>query len=218
MEASVSEPIFAIDALDEPVSPEVLPRNVSVSPPDPARVRELVPRRGHRHPYPVAASHDAHPHDPAVDHHATTSDASDARESNPPANVDVARAPFAPDARFTIRVAPSIATPKSSSGGTSATAATLPEAAVSVPARLVASVAGSYPAEARAKEVEANVSLEIVVDTQGAVIEARPLSRTGFGFDEAAAAAIRRYRFSPAQNNGRPVRVRMRWSVEFRLR
>ena len=36
--------------------------------------------------------------------------------------------------------------------------------------------------------------------------------------DASALAAIRRYRFSPARVGGQPVRVRMRWSVQFRLR
>jgi TonB family protein len=172
----------------------------------------------------VPSSHDATPHDPAVDHRAKASGVSDARETNAPPIPDVARASVAADAHFTIRVAPSIASPASGaagekgSGGASETAVIVPEAAVSAPARLLASIAASYPPEARANEVEADVSLEIVVDTVGVVVEARPLSRAGLGFDEAALSAIRRYRFSPAQKDGHPVRVRMRWSVQFRLR
>jgi len=71
--------------------------------------------------------------------------------------------------------------------------------------------------EARSNEAEADVSLEIVVDTTGAVREARPLSRAGLGFEESALAAIRGYRFSPALKDGHAVRVRMRWTVQFRL-
>jgi TonB family protein len=42
--------------------------------------------------------------------------------------------------------------------------------------------------------------------------------RAGHGFDASALAAIRAYRFSPAEREGRRVRVRMPWTVQFRLR
>jgi TonB family protein len=50
------------------------------------------------------------------------------------------------------------------------------------------------------------------------VIDARVLHPAGLGLDAAALTAVRRYRFTPAERGGHPVRVRMRWSVEFRLR
>jgi protein TonB len=95
---------------------------------------------------------------------------------------------------------------------------TLSEAEVSVAARLIASAPLVYPPRARAAEVEASVSVEIVVDTRGRVVDARLLVPAGYGLDEAALAAVRSYRFSPAKRLGEPVRVRMRWSVLFRLR
>jgi protein TonB len=61
------------------------------------------------------------------------------------------------------------------------------------------------------------VPLEIVVDERGAVISARGTSRAGFGLDEAARAAVVAYRFTPARRGGAPVRVRVRWTVSFRL-
>jgi TonB family protein len=75
----------------------------------------------------------------------------------------------------------------------------------------------TYPDLARAADVEADVPLELVVDEVGAVIDAHVLRPAGLGLDAAALAAVRRYRFTPAERAGRPVRVRMRWSVEFRL-
>ena len=62
------------------------------------------------------------------------------------------------------------------------------------------------------------MALEIVVDAGGHVMDARVTKRAGFGFDDAALAAVRTYRFAPAQHEGRAVGVRMRWSVSFRLR
>jgi outer membrane biosynthesis protein TonB len=49
-------------------------------------------------------------------------------------------------------------------------------------------------------------------------VSARALTRAGYGLDAAALQGIRGYRFSPAMRAGRPVAVRMRWIVQFRLR
>ena len=71
---------------------------------------------------------------------------------------------------------------------------------------------------ARQAEIEVDLPLEIVVDASGRVTSARGLSRAGYGLDEAALSAIRGYRFSAALRDGHPVPVRMRWTVQFRLR
>jgi protein TonB len=89
---------------------------------------------------------------------------------------------------------------------------------VQVAARLVQSVVAAYPVHARADEAEGAVGVELVVDREGRVVEARVTRAAGHGFDEAALVAVRAYRFSPAQREGRAVRVRMPWSVQFRLR
>jgi TonB family protein len=44
------------------------------------------------------------------------------------------------------------------------------------------------------------------------------MGHVGYGFDEAAAAAMRKYRFSPAARDGHAVSVRMPWTVQFRLK
>jgi protein TonB len=92
------------------------------------------------------------------------------------------------------------------------------EGDVSERARPIASSLPDYPPAARTAEIEADVELEIVVDAGGRVIAARAVSRNGYGLDEAALRAVERYRFSPARRGGRPVPVRMRWTVQFRLR
>lgn len=89
---------------------------------------------------------------------------------------------------------------------------------VTTAATLVRSVNPAYPASARDEGVEATAVVEIVVDETGRVIDARSLTHAGYGFDEAAAAALLEYRFTPAKVGDRLVRVRMPWSVEFRLR
>jgi protein TonB len=90
--------------------------------------------------------------------------------------------------------------------------------AVDVPARLLAGRPAIYPAGARRAEVESDVPLEIVVAPAGAVVSARVVVPRGYGLDGAALEAVRSYRFSPARRAGRAVPVRMRWTVQFRLR
>lgn len=217
--AGREERILSIETVDdEPPLPTPEPARDTAT--DAPTARSAAPSQAtHTHAYPVPASHDATPHDPATDHRP----ASSSEQRAEPAPVVTAAAAAEPP-RFSIDVGPGpVGRPGVTSGIAVAGAVpsvleTVPEAAVSVPARLIASAAASYPAEARASEAEADVLLEIVVDTTGAVVQARSLSRAGFGLDEAALSAIRKYRFSPAQRDGRLVRVRMRWSVQFRLR
>jgi len=130
--------------------------------------------------------------------------------------------------RFTIAIGagaalPSAATPSfvAAHGGGAARRggddAPVSEDAVSGPARLSRGDAPRYPESARRQGVEADVPLEIVVSSAGVVEEARALSRPGYGLDEAAIAAVKRYRFRPAMRDGSAVRVRMRWVMQFRL-
>ncbi len=218
--APAAESTIASDTLEEAPRPEAVP------PAEPVTNHEAEPET-HHHSYPVPPSHDAKPHDPSLVHAATP--VTETHEPTAPPEALTA-APEAP-ARFTIVVPPfggngagAGGGPGTGSGGTGGSGAgpapdvTYGENAVSSRAKVVASAAPAYPPKARAEEVESDVPLEIVVDTQGRVVEARVVTRAGFGFDEAALSAIRSYRFSPAQREGRAVRVRMRWSVQFRLR
>ena len=190
--------------------------------PDPAPVPNVAAQAAshapptHTHPYPVPEDHDTHPHDPSLDHHHA--------EAAEPAAAEPAVTSDAPMPRFTIAIgnAPEA---HGAVGGTALVATqavagdtTYADAQVSRRAQLVASAVAAYPPAARTGDLEADVPLEIVVDASGTVVDARVVTRTGSGFDESALAAIRRYRFSPAMRDGKPVRVRMRWSVQFRLR
>ena len=106
----------------------------------------------------------------------------------------------------------------SSSGADSESGEIFAEDRISVPARLLSSASVPYPAAARHAEVEADVQVQLVVGVDGRVDEARVVKPCGYGLDEAALAGVRNFRFSPALRDGRPVRVRMRWPVQFRLR
>jgi protein TonB len=94
----------------------------------------------------------------------------------------------------------------------------LPEAAVDGKARLLRGVAPAYPAQARAEGVEGTVDLELVVDAAGSLERARVVRGVGHGLDDAALAAVRAFRFTPATKGGHPVRARIGWSIAFRFR
>ncbi len=99
-----------------------------------------------------------------------------------------------------------------------ARSATLAERAVDVPARLSRGEPPTYPARARADGLEADVLVELVVSRLGDVESARVAQPVGHGLDEAAVAAARTFRFTPAMKEGRPVPVRVSWTMQFRLR
>lgn len=189
----------------------------------------------HVHPYPVAASHDSTPHPADAEHHPADHAGADHDHEAPaapaaPAAPEVASSP-APMPRFTMAlggagggatVAPSAGGGNGAAGGSTAApaaapSAPLPEASVTTRARLLTSVKAAYPLDARTQEIEADVPLDIVLDVDGRVLEARAAKNPGYGFDRAAVDAVLRYRFAPAQKDGQPVRVRMRWVVQFRL-
>jgi protein TonB len=75
-----------------------------------------------------------------------------------------------------------------------------------------------YPAEAKRMGIEGVVRLKIGIDEKGNVVEVRLQDRAGHGFDEAAAKAMRQFKFSPAiANDGRPVPFRIVWTFRFDL-
>ncbi len=59
------------------------------------------------------------------------------------------------------------------------------------------------------------VILELVLDESGAVTDVTVDTPRGHGFDEAAMAAARRLRFSPAKKNGKPVPARIKYKYVF---
>ncbi len=75
-----------------------------------------------------------------------------------------------------------------------------------------------YPSSALRRHIEGYVILEFTVTRAGSVEAPRVVeSRPPGVFDRAALAAVRRWRFKPKLENGRPVAVRVRQKLEFRL-
>jgi TonB family protein len=74
-----------------------------------------------------------------------------------------------------------------------------------------------YPPEALARRQEATVGLELRLDAEGLVLDARVISPAGQGFDEAALEAARQFRFEPAKRNGVAIASTVKFSYEFHL-
>ena len=84
----------------------------------------------------------------------------------------------------------------------------------------IVSVDAAYPPEAAAAGVEADVVLNLTIDTTGHVSHAEVATSAGPGreaFDAAAVAAASGYLFEPAESAGKPVPVELAYKVKFRL-
>src|ERR1700674_1534332 len=75
-----------------------------------------------------------------------------------------------------------------------------------------------YPEEALRAGLEGLVVLEAIVDEHGSVDhDIKVVRRLGHGFDEAAVAAVRQWRFRPAPRDGEPIKVRRLFPILFQL-
>ncbi|NCP84893.1 MAG: energy transducer TonB [Bacteroidetes bacterium] len=74
-----------------------------------------------------------------------------------------------------------------------------------------------YPEIARKAGIEGRVILEFVVDERGKVSNVKVLRSVGGGLDEAAISAVKKVKFTPGMQRGRPVKVRYTLPVTFKL-
>lgn len=69
---------------------------------------------------------------------------------------------------------------------------------------------GKYTDEARAAGIEGTVVLDLIVGADGRVSDIHIVTGLGHGLDQAAIAALRDCRFTPGEQAGKPVGVRVR--------
>jgi TonB family protein len=82
-------------------------------------------------------------------------------------------------------------------------------------------IEAAYPARAEAEGIQALVVLEIDIDEQGRVSDARvvqPAEPSGYGFDQAALEAVRQFEFEPAEIEGEPAAVTIAYKYGFALK
>ena len=78
-------------------------------------------------------------------------------------------------------------------------------------------VEAPYPPEAEAEGIEGTVVLLVEIDEQGGVTYVEVLAPVGYGFDEAAVAAVEQMLFTPAMTEAGPVSVAFEFAYGFSL-
>ncbi|MDG5767977.1 energy transducer TonB [Balneolales bacterium ANBcel1] len=74
-----------------------------------------------------------------------------------------------------------------------------------------------YPELARMAGIEGRVIVQFVIDENGNVQDPVVVRGVGGGLDEAALEAVKKIRFTPGKQRGRPVKVRYSLPITFRL-
>ncbi len=91
------------------------------------------------------------------------------------------------------------------------------EYVVSQMPQLINEVRVAYPPDAKKNGIQGAVVMDILVDIKGVVRDAVLVQGPGFGLNEAALSAVRRFQFQPARVEQKPVAVRIRYSYRFVL-
>jgi TonB family protein len=86
------------------------------------------------------------------------------------------------------------------------------------PPKILQEVKADYTEDARRRNIEGEVVLEIVVRRDGSVGDVKLLNGLGSGLNERAITAVKQWRFAPAKRLGAPVDVIVEVAVEFKLR
>jgi protein TonB len=84
-----------------------------------------------------------------------------------------------------------------------------------VPPKLLRTAIPEYPKAAYETGREGTVVLEILIDAEGRVVDAR-VTKSITQFDRAALACVSQWRFMPAQRRGRPVQAKATAMVIFK--
>jgi len=75
----------------------------------------------------------------------------------------------------------------------------------------------SYSKEAKKAKIAGTELLGLVVGKDGEPSNIRVIKSLGYGLDEKAIDAVKKWRFKPSTFNGEPVNVDIRIEIEFRL-
>jgi TonB family protein len=86
------------------------------------------------------------------------------------------------------------------------------------PPSLVHAVDPIYPEALSTREVQGMVFVEAQIEVDGSVADVTILSSSDPHLAEAAAAAVKQYKFTPATLDGQPVKATFRVEVDFRVR
>ncbi len=93
----------------------------------------------------------------------------------------------------------------------------LKEYEVSEPPKLISSEDPVYPEVARQQGLDGKVILELVIDENGSVIDARITRSDNVIFNASAIASVKKRRYTAARNNGRAVRTYKSVTIVYKL-
>ncbi|MDQ2924154.1 MAG: energy transducer TonB, partial [Acidobacteriota bacterium] len=74
-----------------------------------------------------------------------------------------------------------------------------------------------FSEEARKAKFSGNVQVYLIVDENGNPSHVKVVRGVGMGLDEKAIEAVRQYKFKPAMQNGKPVKVDLYIDVNFQI-
>lgn len=74
-----------------------------------------------------------------------------------------------------------------------------------------------YPEEAKKAGVQGPVVMDLLIDTEGNVRQVQVLTGPGYGLNDAAAEAAKKFKFRPARVSQEPVAVKIRYTYNFVL-
>ncbi|MFN7130483.1 MAG: energy transducer TonB [Myxococcales bacterium] len=190
----------------EPVKPKpvkvarVLPPPPKDAPPPPPQLKEVEPPPPNETPPP-----DAKPNAPVLVGISMTSTSTAGGFAAPVGNTLYGA---------TARVAPK---PEEVKPYASATGRYVPPYKVSTLPELVGEVKAPFPEEARKLGMEGEVLLKLTIDATGKVVAARVLKGAGYGFDEAALQAVKKFRFKPGTEGGEAIITEINYTYTFLL-
>ncbi len=86
-----------------------------------------------------------------------------------------------------------------------------------MPPALISQVDPEFSEEARKAKFSGNVEVYLWVDENGNPSHVKVVRGVGMGLDEKAVEAVRQYKFRPAKQNGKPVKVDLYVDVNFQI-
>ncbi|MEE2755448.1 MAG: TonB family protein [Myxococcota bacterium] len=86
------------------------------------------------------------------------------------------------------------------------------------PPSVIQFIEAEYPVDAKAKGVEAQVTLALTVNADGQADDIQVITSAGTAFDQAAISAVKQFKFSPAEVDGNVAPVRIQYTYNFTLR
>ena len=92
-----------------------------------------------------------------------------------------------------------------------------PRPCADTPPRALYDPAPKYSKEARKKKIAGTVLILLIVGPNGQPRDIRVAQSLGYGLDEEAIKAVKKWKFKPATMDGQPVAIQINVEVDFRL-